>query len=295
MSQRGLPLSAALKLCAVRAGGAAVCASPRLARRLATPIGALAYMLNGHARRQVRANLRLLQPEASDDAIERNSRTVFRSAVLYYVELMAFKCTSARALERRVDVTGYEWLARLLADGKGVILTGIHCGPSELVMQALAARNVHYTAMVERLQPPQVDAYFLRVRESLGNRYVAPDLAGVKELIRVLRSGGLVCLLVDRDVIGTGITARFCGRELQAPPGAIELAALTGAAVLPASVFWAADGRYEVTIQPPLYVDRKARKGDALRGEVERLLARFEPHLRAHPDQWLVLGPYWRG
>jgi KDO2-lipid IV(A) lauroyltransferase len=278
----------------VRAGGAAVGCSPRLARRLATPIGDLAYLLNRPARRQVRANLRALLPAAGEPEIARASRGIFRSAALYYVELMTLPHTSAAAMERRVDATGYEWVPRLLAEGKGIILTGIHCGPSELVLQALAGRGVRYTAMVEGLQPVQVNDYFLRVRASLGNRYVAPDLAGVKELIRVLRSGGLVALLVDRDVLGSGIEARFCDRELIAPPGAIELAAVTGAAVLPAAVYWTPTGRYAVTIQPPIYFGRHERKGAALRTAVETLLAHFEPHLRAHPDQWLVLGPYWR-
>lgn len=294
MTRRGLPCSAALKLCATRAGGAVVRASPPLALQLAPAIGVITYLLNGRARNQVCANLRTLQPGAPPDQIAGNCRGIFRSVARYYVELMALPALSPRALERRVDVQGYEWVPRLLSDGKGFILVGIHCGPSELVLQAFAARNVHYTAMVEKLQPPQVDAYLRRVRSCYGNRYVAPDLAGVKEALRVLRGGGMVALLVDRDVIGTGIEAFFCGRMITAPPGAVELAAVTGAPLLPATVFWTRTGRLDVTIQPPLYVAREARKGAALRREVERLLAHFADHLRAHPDQWVVLGPYWR-
>jgi phosphatidylinositol dimannoside acyltransferase len=293
VSARHLALGNTLKLCAVRAAGWGIQHAPQVARTLARPAGDAAFLLNGKARAAVYANLRGLRRDDSDAAIVAAARGVFRSVALYYVELMSLPVSSAAVIERRAIVTGYEHVTALLDEGKGVILCGSHTGPGELILQAFAARGVHCTAVVERLSPPQVNAYFLQARESFGHRYVFPDFAGFKQLIRVLRAGGMVALLVDRDVLGTGIEATFCGRRLRAPTGAIELAAITGAPVLPATVFWRADGRLDVTILPPLRIDRQARRGPARRAEVERLLAVFRDHVREHADQWLVLQPFW--
>jgi len=44
---------------------------------------------------------------------------------------------------------------------------------------------------------------------------------------RHYRSGGLVALMLDRDVGGTGVPMEFCGAESRIPLGAVELAMRT--------------------------------------------------------------------
>lgn len=294
MSARHLSFGDALKLCVVRAAGCSIQRAPGVARLIARPAGDAAYFVNGRARQAVFGNLRALLPAADDRAVTVAARGVFRSVALYYVELLSLPVSSAAAIEQRAIVHGYEHATALLAEGKGVILCGTHTGPGELILQAFAARGVTCTAVVERLAPAQVNQYFRDVRESYGHSYVFPDFAGFKQLLRALRAGGMVALLVDRDVLGTGIDVKFCGLTLCAPTGAIELAAITGAPVLPATVFWRADGRLDVTIMPPLRFERQARRGPARRAAIERLLAVFTDHVREHADQWLVLQPFWR-
>lgn len=293
MKRRALSPLGALKLCAFRAAAAGVRASPVAVRALTPLAGDIAWVLNIAARRRVRANLRGLLPDAGTDALRRIERGVFRSVARYYVELLALPVTSPRTLEQRAVVEGYEQLTAALAEGRGLILASVHIGPGELVLQGLAARGVYYTAMIERLDPPPLGELVRALREAHGHRYVFAGIAGAKELIRVVRAGGVAALLVDRDVLGTGTPVTFLGRTMRAPSGPIELAALTGAPLLPACAVWLPGGRYGVRILPPLHVERNARKGEALRREIERLLALFAPHFRDHADQWLVLQRFW--
>lgn len=291
---RGLSLVAALKWRSVQAGEAVLRVVPAVSLRAAPLLGDLARLANSGARRRVRANLRGLLPGASPEQISANERGVFRTLARYYVELMLLPALTSRQVERRAVVSGYEWIPRLIAQGNGLIIVGVHVGPSELILQAFAARGVYYTAMVERLQPPQLDTLLLGVRGSFGQRYVFPDLTGAKELIRVLRAGGVVAMLIDRDVLGNGVPVSFLGHEIRAPSGAVELAAITGAPLLPAQVVYGRRDRLDVTIHPPRRVDRRARRGEALRAEVEALLAVYTPLFRNHADQWIVLERFWR-
>lgn len=293
MKRQALSPLGALKLCAFRVAASGARVSPAAMRTLAPAAGDLAWVLNVAARRRVRANLRGLLPNAGADALRRTERSIFRSIARYYAELLALPVTSPRTLERRAIVEGYEHLTAARAEGRGLILASVHVGPGELVMQGLAARGVFYTAMIERLNPEPLGELVRALREAHGHRYVFAGVAGAKELIRVVRAGGVAALLVDRDVLGTGTLVTFLGRTIRAPAGPIELAALTGAPLLPACAAWLPDGRYAVRILPPLHIERSARKGDALRREIERLLALFAPHFRAHADQWLVLQRFW--
>jgi KDO2-lipid IV(A) lauroyltransferase len=257
--------------------------------------GELAYLLAPEQRRAVQENLRLLLPDAPRERRRRLARSVFRSVCRYYVELLRLPSWPVQALHARVTIDGYDNLLDALAEGHGAIICGIHQGPAEIVLQAFAGRGQTYTAMVERVRPPQLAALLQRTREAYGNRFVYPNLAGTRALLRTLRAGGLVAVLIDRDVLGNGIPATFSGREIRVPAGQIELATATGAPIVCASPAWMPDGTYHVTILPPFRTTLAPRVRDPAlrRADAERLLAQFEPFLRARPGQWLVLQRFW--
>jgi KDO2-lipid IV(A) lauroyltransferase len=79
------------------------------------------------------------------------------------------------------------------------------------------------------------DAY--RRRVGIRTNAVGPghDFAFV-ELIRTLRSGGMVAMLVDRPYTGSGVPVEFFGRTTEFSTGPALLWQHTGAAVIPAFV-----------------------------------------------------------
>ncbi|MHB8577206.1 MAG: lysophospholipid acyltransferase family protein [Dehalococcoidia bacterium] len=282
-----------LKLCAFRLSLVAIRFSPHVAAGLAPVVGALAYRLVPRERRAVRRNVRVVRPNATSMEVDWISRSVFHSVARYYVDLLRLPNRGVRALHDRLEVHGYEHFLAAQAEGRGVIVASLHLGPAEIVLQAFAARGVRYTAMVERIEPPRLAALLRRVRQAHGHRYVYPDLSGARELLRTLRAGGTVALLVDRDVIGSGIEASFCGRTLRVPAGPIELAGATKAPIIPSISAWLPDGRYLVRLMPAMHTDFRGRDPARKRAEVERLLARLEPCARESPEQWLVLMDLW--
>lgn len=256
--------------------------------------GDIAWLLAGKRRRAVTANLRFLDPLSAPARLRARSRAVFRSAARYYVELLRLPYTNLAAFHALIDVEGYEHFLEAQARGKGVIVASMHYGPAEILLQAFTARGVHYTAMVEQIRPAGLARLFLCLREAHGNQYVFPDLAGTKRLLRTLHARGVAAVLVDRDVLGSGIEATFCSGTIHAPAGAVELARLTGAAIVPAIGRWRPGGRYSVDFMPPVTLEGDRRDRRALRRNVERVLAGMEPFLRRDPGQWLVLEQLWR-
>ena len=125
--------------------------------------------------------------------------------------------------------------------------------------------------------------------DSLGLGYEA-----LKETIRSLRNGGLVAILLDRDVSGTGIPMQFCGAEASIPLGAIELALRTGADLIPAKSWRMPGYSYKIVVEPPLEIVRTDDYDADVRAIAERLLPIFEEQLRSDPGQWAVLDDIWR-
>jgi len=134
--------------------------------------------------------------------------------------------------------------------------------------------------------------HWLRSRH--GHQFRTVSFGGIKEAMQRLKKGGLVALMLDRDVGGTGVPMEFCGRETKIPLGAVDLALRTGADLIPAWAWRIGGFRFHARIGPPLEIVRTGNFDQDVRSNARRLLALFEGHLRAYPGQWAVLEPIWR-
>ena len=284
-----LSLSAAVRWRAFQALLKTVAAAPEAAQAMYPALGSIAWALAAGRREAVKDNLRHLLPEAPPERIARECRAVFIAAARYYVDFMSLRTETAELLNARLDVRGYEHFEAARAAGRGVIIAGIHHGPAEIVLQAFAARGVFYTAMVERLAPPQLAALMDGVRTGYGQTYVHPDIAGTRALLRALRGGGVVAMLVDRAVAGSAVPVRIAGGTMRVPTGAMELARATGAAVIPALASWEGRRRMSAVLLPPHAPPGRHEQREAVVRATEQLLACYMPHLRRLPGQWLVL------
>ena len=84
---------------------------------------------------------------------------------------------------------------------------------------------------------------------------LGPDSGGV--LAKTLRSGGLVGLLCDRDIVGNGVEVEFFGERTTFPAGPATLALRSGAPLV-------ADGRLQrarAATTPPSSRRRSTRRG----------------------------------
>ena len=108
-----------------------------------------------------------------------------------------------------------------------------------------------------------------------------------------LKRGGLIAVLLDRDVTGTGTLMPFFGTEAKIPVGGIELALRTGADLILAKSRRLPGYRFLVQIEPPLKVVRTDDMDADVRAIAERVLAALEEQIRSDPGQWAVLESVW--
>jgi lauroyl/myristoyl acyltransferase len=108
-------------------------------------------------------------------------------------------------------------------------------------------------------------------------------------LARRLREGRIVCLPCDRDVTGSGIEVEFFGEKARMMAGPAALAAQTGAALIPATLWFTADGwgvRFHDEIPVPAGGDSKKQQTAAMTQQIARA---FEEGITAHPADWHML------
>lgn len=287
------PLSEKLSSLAYRAGWA-------VTRRLPEPVAATLFTViadrashHGEGPEQLRANLGRIVGDAH--VTRELVRDSMRSYMRYWLEAFRLPSIAGPELARTVG-QGFpaEDVARLAAAharGKGVVLTLPHSGNWDMAGVWLVNTFGQFTTVAERLKPESLFEAFVEYRESLG--FEVLPLSGGEQppfvrLREVLRSGGIVCLMGERDLSGKGVDVEFFGERTSMPAGSCRLAQETGAAVLTVHSYYTPDG-WGFNIRPE--IDNSLPLSEMVQQQADQ----FAAGIAAHPADWHMLQPLWFG
>lgn len=244
---------------------------------------------------RLRANLRRVRPEASEAELGRLVRDGMRSYARYWDEAFRLPALDPVAVHAGMAgaTTGVESPMRAMAEGRGVVFALPHAGNWDVagvyIIEEMRRRGLTpaMTTVAQRLRPESMYRRFVEYRESLGFEIVAQDdgRRAHLALTRRLRAGGLVCLVADRDLTGTGVEVPFFGETIRMPAGPASLAAITGAQLHTVGPFFLPGGRWGATISEPIPVPDRA----AVPKATAELARQFEEHIDRYPQDWHML------
>ena len=256
----------------------------------------------------LRSNLAHVLPDLGPAALGRVVRRNLRDLGRSWVDVMAMRF-EGKAISDGMVVDGVERYRAAAAGGRGVAVISLHLGSWE---KGLAAGNnigFPMALLAEYLRPHQLFERVVGSRRAQGVRIVTLDVArireadevtarrlgaaAIREVLRILKSGGAIALAMDRDLIGNGERFTFFGAEAPIPVGVVDAAMRAGSAILPV-VLPRVRGGVGVQIYEEIRYDRSAPRAQELHRVVSEILAIFEAVIRKHPEQWHVLDPIWK-
>lgn len=253
------------------------------------------YNLRPSIRNAVRSNVRhVLGPGASEAEVDYVARSCARNTGRYYADVVGMhRMNMKKFLEEELILEGLEYIREAQAAGRGVIIASAHYANPEFATQALAAAGIEVFALVEPLKPPELNQLMYDLRRVHGHHYEPVGFAGVKKALSWLRGGGVVAILVDRDIQKRGVEIPFCGYPARFPTGAVDLAMRTNAVLLPGWVRRIGGYKIHAALGPPLDLVKTGDNDHDLRVNTAAILEQFEKHLKQDPGQWSVLDRIW--
>ena len=254
----------------------------------------------GRSVRQLEANLERVVAWSAGQAgretsvldLRQLSRRGMRSYLRYWLEVFRLPVIPGEEILGLMRCTGEEETAfRHLAAGRGVIFALPHMGNWEHAGAWIVLRGAgKFTTVAERLRPESLYQRFVAFRESLGME-VLPHSGGASRfgvLARRLRAGGLVCLLCERDLTGSGVEVEFFGEPARMMGGAAALALHTGAALMPVTL-WYSGPCWGARIHPEIAVPGDGDRTEKVTAMTQELARVFETAIAEHPEDWHML------
>jgi phosphatidylinositol dimannoside acyltransferase len=226
--------------------------------------------------------------------VRRWARRSYRSYARYWVEGARLPGVGAEEVRRRLILNdGYGLFREAATSGRGVLLALPHVGSWEWGGAFLATEGTPMTSVAERVEPAALFEWFLRQRRAMGLEIVPLGEESGTTLLRVLRSGGVVGLLCDRDIVGNGLEVEFFGERTTLPPGPATLALRTGATLIPAAVYSGPGSDHTAIVTAPVDTTRTGPFRADVTRITQELAHRFEWMVRRAPEQWHIYQPLW--
>ena len=281
---------------AYRAGALAARFTPSIvANGLTTPFGLGAQFTSPERRAIIERHLRRVDPSLRGLRLRRMVQEAFDSYTKYWIESLRLPSLSRRAVNASFREEGYHQIVEARAEGTGVILALPHLGGWEWAGRWLADQGHPVTAVVERIDPPELFEWFVDLRSKLGVHVLPLGPEVGSGVVKALAENHVVCLLCDRDLQRTGPEVEFFGERTSLPAGVAVMGLRTGAPVLPTAVYFTDrfDGHLGA-VGRPLAMERTTAR---LRADAHRitqdLAYRLEDLIRRAPSQWHMFQPNW--
>ena len=192
----------------------------------------------------------------------------------------------------RVEVVGIEHVDALRDDGAAGILFGGHLANWELAPLAGTKRGLVVHLVYRRANNPFFDKIVQKGRAVLGGDYFPKGSEGARNILRVLRQGDHMAMLVDQKM-NDGIAVPFLGIDAMTAPAVAELALRYECPLVPARVERLGGAHFRVSFFPP---QEKPDSGDR-QADVLTLMGMVNASLgdwvRERPEQWLWVHNRW--
>lgn len=260
----------------------------RIANALFNRIAELAYRRNKKRVQRLRENYCQVRPKASHDEIESMVKSGLMSAMRYWCDTFRISDWDKERIIETVTCTNEELLLTGAVSGKGVIVALPHAGNWDHAGLYFCMKGITVHTVAEHLKPEKLFMKFLEHREKMGMKVFDIDGSVIQELEEILRRGGLVALVADRDLSKSGITVDFFDGIAKMPAGPALLALRTGASLITAFVAYTKTGIH-INFSGPFNLD-SAESGKSESGKVialtQKLADQFSRDITKDPTSW---------
>ncbi len=261
-------------------------------RRIANLLCTIMYDLFGMRKKYVISRLRSC---LKIDPVRAGAlaRKTYQNFLLNSIEMAGLRYFSNQELLDKVQISGLENLKKALSDNKGAIIVSGHFGLWELVPPWFALNGFPTNVVVRRQNNKEVDKWMEEMRNKHGAKTTDSGYA-IREILRALKKGEILALMVDQDNGKKGIFVKFFDKLASAPVGPAQISLKTGAPIVPLAMFPDYSYKHHLKIVPPIYPKDFENSIKGQQELTQKFTTFLEGLVEQAPEQWFWLHRRWK-
>jgi len=243
-------------------------------------IGRIVWLAGGSRKRTALTNIRLCFPALTASEQNQLARKCILSTGEALMETAGTFANKRIDLGKRLEIIGREKLEQAQANGKGVLLLGMHFNTID-VGSRLLGKVMPFSVVYRPNNNPVLDHVIKESRSEVEHYINRDDLRG---LVRHLKAGRVVWYAADQDYgIKHAVYAPFFGVTAATITATSRIARMSGAAVIPIAHYRLPGGRYRIEFGDAL---ENFPSGDDL-ADATLVNQTVEQFVRKMPEQYL--------
>ncbi len=254
--------------------------------------GIILFYLNKKKRYNLKKNLSYIlnNTNISDDLLKK----VFVNYACYYFDLFQKMENLIPFTDKEKFDEGAKTVQKFIEKYGGCIIASLHIGNWDYggaYLSSLFPGKVN--VVVEKLSK-DIFKWFKETREKWGMKVI--DSNDIKSMLKVLKNGEILVLLIDRDLDKTGFKLELSGKKAFIPSGPAKLALTAKVPVMFAGMLRDQTNPlyfYPFYVNEYLNLDLLERNDENILKITKELIYHIEKTIKANPEQWCMLQDIW--
>jgi Kdo2-lipid IVA lauroyltransferase/acyltransferase len=230
--------------------------------------------------------------EKSREEIRRIGRDVFRHFAMAGVDAVRIPQMIEKGMDHFITTENLPILDQALAGGKGVIALTGHFGNWELMGAYMAQKGYPIKAIGAPLDNPWIDRLVVEMRNRAGYANIMRG-EGARAIIRALKAGQVLAMLIDQDTKVNGVFVNFFGHKAHTAVAPAVLARRFEIPIIPIFMRMNPDLTYHIECFPAIPLAPGVGETDLLKN-TQKCSDVYETVIRKHPEQWAWMHRRWR-
>lgn len=256
---------------------------------ISRPCAFILHAVSGRKRTVVFGELKRILAGRDTKELEAITRKSFEMYFKKQFENILYGWLTRERMERLARIEGIENLDKALRNGKGAVILLSHFGSHLLTVLALAYRGYEINQLTG---PPLIGRGLLaklifKARSwkysRLPVKFLRSDQS-LQSVFKALRDNEVIALAFDGRVGKKWVPVRMFGMNTMVSPGALRIASIAGAPIVPAIIVREAGDRHRIILEEPVECDPAG--GQA---ELQVFAEFFEKYIKAYPDQYGIV------
>lgn len=236
---------------------------------------------------RIRGNLAHVMPDLPEVEIRRLIRDVPDNVGRTVMELYSSREFLTRFTPDALRGPGVEALNKARAEGRPVIIVAAHFGSHLAVRAALTAAGHQVGALYNPMKNAFFNKHYEAAMHSVGNPNFARGRKGYAQMLKHLRDGGIVGILIDQ-YMAHGAPLTFFGKTAPTALSAAEMALKYDAVMIPIYAVRLPDGlNFDLRAEAPIPHSTPEAMTQALNDSLEAIT-------RDHMEQWFWIHRRWK-